>query len=45
MSQERRQAGGEATLELEALRAQVAALGERVERLEAGADDGEDDRD
>ncbi len=40
VGQERRQAGGTVTTELKALRAQVAALAGRVERLEAGA--GED---
>lgn len=45
IGQEHRQAGGAVTTELEALRAQVVALLERVERLEADADDGEDDRD
>lgn len=41
MSQERRQASGAATAELAVLRAQVAALAERVERLEVGTDDGQ----
>jgi len=41
MGQERHQVTEAATAELEALRAQVVALAERVRRLEVGTDDGQ----